>query len=154
MAIQHPTQGNTVINMPKTRDMFARCRTDDPDQQRGSTGAEIHELEDNLQIRLPSAYREFLSFAGAFEMDGPYVGSDCFLHHLPKLQVQFLDYMAKTRVLHGHDGDWFAFYGHQGYDWAWFYFDGEENPLVYHFDETKHSTVQIVASLDDFFATS
>ena len=152
MTTKYPTPKNTVIMLPKTREMYARCITDDPDQARGSTEAEVYDLEEYLQIRLPGAYREYLSFAGAFEMDGPYVGSDCFLHHLPKLQMNFLDYMAGTPALRSYDGDWFAFYSHQSHDWAWFYFDGEDNPTIYHFDDTRHSSVQIVSCLDDFFA--
>lgn len=147
-----PAQRNSLSLVPRTRALFASCETDDPDQARGATGAEVKELEEMLQVKLPAAYLEFLSFAGAFEMDGPFVGSDCFLHHLPKLQVWFLEYMAETPVLHDYEGNWFAFFCHQGYDWAWFYLDGNQNPTIYTFDKTRHNTVQTLASLDDFFA--
>jgi len=136
---------------PKTREMFARCEIDDPDQARGATEAEIADMEELLHVTLPTAYREFLLYAGMFEMDGPFVGSDCFLQHLPSLQAWFLEYMAGNPVLHNHEGNWFAFYCHQGYDWAWFYLDDGDNPTVYQYDETMHSSVQKIAKLDDFF---
>ena len=85
----------------------------------GATSSEIDALEHKLKLRLPQAYREFLSWMGRDHL-GPLQGSgwfiDCLLSNRETLRI-ILDEVGSSYALKETD---VVFFSHQGYMAAWF----------------------------------
>ena len=106
-----------------------------PDEIRGCSEAEIHDLERQSGVRFPGEYRAFLSAmgqgAGRF-----FRGTDMFFAEIPKLRLfadELLDELGNPFQLPGSS---FVFSVHQGYQFMYFIADdGIDDPPVYSFME-------------------
>lgn len=102
-------------------------------EMRGCSDSEIEELESKLGANLPEAYREFLSTMG--HQAGRFlVGSDCFFADLPMLQVGARDLLDDEGV-DFPIGNFIVFFGHQGYQFAFFDPKDGSDPSVWTYEE-------------------
>ena len=101
------------------------------------TEQEVAALEQQLNVRLPGAYREFLLWMGK---DGGDLlrGTDCSYEIIPKLEPWAVELLAENGLSHLLPGDAFVFLMHQGYQFMFFRLSEGEDPAVYHFDQTSH----------------
>jgi len=93
-------------------------------------------LEDQLRVRLPLAYREFLLWADC-EPGGLFVGSECRVTDV----LENKEVLRELLLLNELDSlvvDWgniVVFFSHQGYQGAWFVADGSDDPPISYFIE-------------------
>lgn len=96
--------------------------------------AEINLLEAHYQLQLPADYRRFLAYCG--KDAGLFMrGTDAFYSFL-------YDITGGGRELLQEHGRTlpekaFVFWMHQGYQFAWFICDGNQQPKVYYLDDTQ-----------------
>lgn len=94
---------------------------------------EIVDLEKELDIFLPEAYKEFLLWMG--KNTGKFIlGSEVEYKHLVKIQGWANELLKESGYpLLPHNA--FVFHIHQGYQFSYFLLDGKDDPEVYFFDE-------------------
>jgi len=100
----------------------------------GCTDEEISELERQVGLTLPTAYRDFLRTmghrAGSFM-----VGTDFFYDDLRGLRDALVECLAQMRVDFQMPLDLFVFSSHQGYIFHFFRTTEGDDPPVYGFSE-------------------
>ena len=125
----------------KFRDFFAdlekRGRADKFEMVREE---EIQEfIHDFPSIKLPTAYIEFMRYAG----HGQYwIGSDYSLKRVKHLQESARALLDENDFPHKLREEDFVFYMHQGYIFCFFNLNEGDNPQVYYYDEGE--------DMDDF----
>ena len=103
---------------------------------------EIVDLEKELNIFLPEAYREFLLWMG--RGTGKFLqGSEVTYKDLVKIQG-WVNELLEERELPLLPTNAFVFYIHQGYQFAYFLLNGEDDPKVYFFDECITKGVELL----------
>ena len=120
----------------------------------GCTLEEIIQLELDLKIELPIAYREFLRIMG--KGAGKFLrGSDCFYSDLKDLQTGAVELLDENQFPQTLPKDAFVFLMHQGYQFSFFRLSEGENPPIYFYceGETKESFVKTHRQFTDFLAT-
>lgn len=110
---------------------------DYPGQALSCSEEEIKELEKEVNLKLPLAYKEFLRWAGnglgSFE-----TGSDFYYEQdLVHLQTVAKDLLEENKVSEKLPNDAFVFWGHHGYQFAFFCASGGDNPPVHYYLEAK-----------------
>lgn len=99
----------------------------------GCTIPEIVDLEKELDIFLPEAYREFLLWMG--KDTGKFLtGSEVEYRDLVQIQSGTNE-LLKDRGYPLLPNNAFVFYIRQGYQFSYFLLDGNDDPEVYFFDE-------------------
>lgn len=101
---------------------------------------EIVDLEKELDIFLPEAYKEFLLWMGK-DTNKFLEGSEVEYKHLVKIQA-WADELLKEN---GHlllPDNAFVFHIHQGYQFSYFLLDGNDDPEVYFYDEVVTKGVE------------
>ncbi len=102
----------------------------------GASPSEINEIEKELGIKFPLAYREFLSILGC-HAGRLFTGSHFEVYTLLDLQVSARDLCQDNKFLPLPENA-IVFYMHQGYHFNFFEFDQKQanhNPAVYTFCE-------------------
>jgi len=94
---------------------------------------EIVDLEKQLGIYLPEAYKEFLLWMGK-NPDVFLLGSEVEYNSLIKIQG-WANELLKEKELEPLPSNAFVFYMHQGYQFSYFLLGQSEDPQVYFFDE-------------------
>lgn len=104
----------------------------------GCSDDEIQEIERQLKLSFPEAYKEFLRWMG--KDGGPILkGSDCFYKHLLYLRA-WADELLKENNLFGIlPANSFIFFMHQGYQFAFMYLEDGDNPPIYYYNEMEYS---------------
>ncbi len=100
----------------------------------GCTHQEIIQLEQQLGVKLPKAYQEFLMLMG--KEAGQFLrGTDCFYQHLLDLQEAAKDLLKENHVTQLLPNDAFIFLMHQGYQFCFFRLSQGEDPPTYYYCE-------------------
>ncbi|MBR6984509.1 MAG: SMI1/KNR4 family protein [Ruminococcus sp.] len=88
-------------------------------------------------IKLPSAYVDFMRYAG----DGSYwIGSDCSFDDVPKLRAWADELLEENRFPCKLKDDDFVFWMHQGYMFYFFNLSEGDDPSVYYYSEVAEIT--------------
>jgi len=104
----------------------------------GCSDDEIREIERQLKLSLPEAYKEFLRWMG--KDGGPVLkGSDCFYKHLPHLRAWADELLEENNLSGILPENSFVFFMHQGYQFAFMYPEDSENPPIYYYNEMEYS---------------
>ena len=116
----------------------------------GCNEEEVLKLEDHYKVTLPHAYKTFLMLMG---WDGGHyqIGSDFTYKWLFTMKGYANDMLNKC----GYPSlplDAFVFHMHQGYQFSFFYINGEDDPAVYYFNECYDFGILKVADhITDYF---
>ncbi len=94
---------------------------------------EIVDLEKELDVFLPEAYKEFLLWMGK-DTNKFLTGSEVEYKHLVKIQC-WANELLEERGCPILPNNAFVFHIHQGYQFSYFLLDGNDDPEVYFFDE-------------------
>jgi hypothetical protein len=120
----------------------------------GCTMREIIELEQQLGVKLPIAYQEFLRIMG--KGAGQFLrGSDCFYDQLLDLQQAAGELLAENHFLGKIPDDAFVFFMHQGYQFSFFRLSEGDNPPTYFYceGEQHQSFIKTHERYSEFLAT-
>ncbi|MBI3220949.1 MAG: SMI1/KNR4 family protein [Bacteroidetes bacterium] len=110
---------------------------------------EIKKLEDTLQIKLPEAYREYLSVMGKYS-GKINEGTDCFYDDLIRIQAWPKELLKENSVLDELPSDAFVFSMHQGYEFWYFRISEGNNPPVYGYHEGDDDPQLLIAQFPTF----
>jgi hypothetical protein len=114
---------------------------------KGCSSQEIAKLESFFRIKLPASYVEFLSAMG--KRAGSFMrGSSVFYDEIFDLRQWSIDLLEDNDFKNLPDNT-FVFWMHQGYQFAFFYTNSEDNPPVYYFSEGR--TIGDFERTDDTF---
>src|SRR5207248_219520 len=91
----------------------------DPEKIVPCTEEEVRKLEQQVGLKLPQAYREFLLWMG-HNGGGLLQGSDCFYQHLPRIQKGAVELLEEDGFPDPLPADAFVFLMHQGYQFDFF----------------------------------
>lgn len=108
----------------------------------GVTIPDIVDLEKQLSIFLPEAYKEFLLWMGK----DPSIflrGSEIEYEHLSKIQG-WANEILEERGLPPLPSNAFVFFIHQGYQFCYFLLDEGDDPKVYLFDEVISEKIELL----------
>lgn len=105
-------------------------------QIRGCTEKEVAKLEDQIGLKLPKAYKEFMIWAGnglgTFE-----IGSEFYYDQdLVDLQRMANDLLLENNFPQKLPKDSFVFWGHQGYMFCFFLTSEGDDPPVHYYRES------------------
>lgn len=96
---------------------------------------EVASLEQEYAAKLPAAYKAFLFILGR-DGGSDFIGSDCTIHHLPKLRGWAEDLLRRSGSEYELPERAFVFLMHQGYSFFYFVVDqASEDPPVYAYRE-------------------
>jgi hypothetical protein len=115
----------------KQAEIFFRL---DPSPIVPCTPEEVEALEKCIQYPLPEAYKEFLLWMGR-SGGGFWVGSNCFYNDLKKIQIWARELLEEDHFSRELPKDAFVFFIHGGYEFDFFYLNGESDPPVYYYHE-------------------
>lgn len=143
-----------AMYLDKVKKQLIELKIASPDEQVGCTQDEVIELERQLGISLPKAYREFLLSMGYGA--GKFLrGSDCFFEHLPYLQKWAIELLEENNFCESLPEDTFVFSMHQGYQFSFFRLSEGDNPPTYSYCEGTNQTsfIRSHERFSDFLAT-
>jgi hypothetical protein len=103
-----------------------------PQKLAGCSAAEIADLEAALNLRLPRAYRTFLSNCGKGAGDF-LCGTDWEYKDIPQMQLVAKELLKESAILDRWTQSHFAFTMHQGYNFLFFDCTQGQNPPVWLF---------------------
>lgn len=113
------------------------------------TSNEIARLENNLQMQLPEAYKEFLAWIGK--------GSKIFLYwtiwsykSLLNLQTYAKELLEENNMLQHFPSSGFIFLMDQGYEFYFLDIKEGDNPPIYHYRECSSSFETEFCSFSEF----
>lgn len=115
------------------------------------TAEKLERLERLYKVKLPQVYRDFLLTMG--NGAGQYmVGSSAFSHEVFQLRDIAIELLSENNFRNLPD-EAFVFWMHQGYQFAFFPLNGNDDPPVYYFSEGTRQTefTKINDSLSHFF---
>lgn len=108
----------------------------------GCSIPEIVDLEKELEVFFPEAYREFLLWMG--KDTGKFlIGSEVTYQHLAKIQG-WANEVLEERELPLLPPNAFVFYIHQSYQFAYFLLNEGDDPKIYFFDESITKGVELL----------
>lgn len=101
--------------------------------------ADIQLLEDELNLKLPKAYQEFLLWMG-MKANNILQGSEWLFHDLPKIRGWAIQLLEGNGLKSWLPDDALVFFMHQGYQFAFMRTSEGDDPPVYYFNEMYPST--------------
>ncbi len=108
-------------------------------EPRACSDYEINNLEKQIGLELPLAYREFLKFMGK-DFSGIFRGTDCFINNVIENTKYLPELLAENKIDFDLPQNYLAFFSHQGYIMGWFELPKEnENPPVWFFAESDEN---------------
>ncbi|HEY0604723.1 MAG TPA: SMI1/KNR4 family protein [Herpetosiphonaceae bacterium] len=110
-----------------------------PEQLIPCSEADIRQLEAQLGLKIPQAYREFLLTMG-LGAGGLLDGTHCWYPNLIDLQAWGIELLEENNVSDLLPEDAFVFWMHQGYMMAFFRVSEGDDPPVYFFGEGRNLT--------------
>ena len=116
---------------------------------------EIQALEVTLDMNLPAAYREFLSWMG--KDGGPIMrGSQCLYKYIPDIQGWARELLVEDHCPKSLPTDAFVIWMHQGYQFAFIRTTEGKNPPVYIYHEmhNQQDFILLNNSFSDFVVES
>jgi hypothetical protein len=117
---------------------------------------EIRDLEQQLGVALPPAFKAFLLLAG--KRFDPFVGSQYVLgHDGGALQINPAEVQQRARNIFRRDGqkppsNSFMFFAHHGTAARYYLLDGGDDPAVYEYVEHEPPPKQVASSFSAFLA--
>ncbi|MBY0537127.1 MAG: SMI1/KNR4 family protein [Chitinophagaceae bacterium] len=117
---------------------------------KGCTKKEIYKIEEVYNVALPKAYKRFLEIMG--KGAGNFMrGSSAFYNEIFDLREESIELVEKS-FGRGLPENSFVFFMHQGYQFAFFYVQGSEDPPVYYFSEGSQQSefIELTPSFTDF----
>jgi hypothetical protein len=121
------------------------------DSVRGCSVTEIDEVEGDVRLRLPLAYREFLAKMGR-NAGNFYVGTDIFYPNLLGNTKAAHELVAEDKATIILPKDSIAFAMHQGYQFTFFQTDEGDDPPVYYYMEQSGGFVKKADQFTQFLA--
>lgn len=115
---------------------------------KGCNVSNIISLEHELEIKLPTDYKEFLlHFGNSFEP--MWAGSEYEVENLVEIQEWARELLIENNNLIYND--FFTFWMHQGYQFC-FFLRNQQSPKIYYFNECiyKDRFIEISESIFDF----
>ena len=100
------------------------------------TKDEVHQLEQEVHLTLPKAYKEFLLTMGKGASDF-LIGSEFLYQHLPRLQETAKEMLTEDAFPQQLPADAFVFFMHQGYQFNFFRTSEGDDPPIYRYFEEK-----------------
>ena len=128
--------------------VLVRKQIAQPQEIVGCTDEEISELEQQVGLTLPTAYRDFLRTMG-HRAGGFMVGTDFFYDDLRGLRDALVESLAQMRVDFHVPSDLFVFSSHQGYIFHFFRTTEGDDPPVYGFSEADPTVRQMWPRFSD-----
>jgi len=107
---------------------------------------EVANVEEELSIKLPVAYKEFLLEMGK-NANSFMVGSSCYYDEILYLKG-WADELLEENKFKALPNNCFVFWMHQGYQFAFFFLDAGDDPPVYYYSEVGNN-----ANNPDFILT-
>ncbi len=125
-----------VLNLAQENGWDKTLGFDYEGQAVGCTPEEVAELERQLRLELPLAYKEFLLYAGKGLGDFE-IGSDIFYDEvdLVELQQTAREFLIEDNAPQRFPEDAYAFWMHQGYQFCFFNTTEGDNPPVHYYIE-------------------
>jgi hypothetical protein len=120
---------------------------------RGLTESEITSLEESLGVRLPAAYREFLSEMGR-SAGRLFLGSDAFYPTLRKLRGWANEMLRECSSQFELPNDAVIILIHQAYVFLFFRTSDGDDPPIYRFAERDELPTMVDQSFSDFLMVS
>lgn len=113
---------------------------------------EVQEVERGVGLPLPASYKAYLRVAGR-HMPAAWVGSDCTIGRLPKLQ-EWGPELLRECDQPPLPAQAFVFLMHQGYQFFYFLADGSsDDPPVFYYLEGEPAVVRKFDRLSDLVAS-
>ena len=140
--------------LERVKERLAALKLASPDELKGCSNQEVWQLERQLGVKLPQAYREFLLLMG--KEAGQFLrGSDCFYQHLPELQTAAIELLEENHFPQLLPNDAWVFFMHQGYQFSFFRLGEGEDPPTYSYceAETEQSFVKSQERFSQFLLT-
>ncbi|MGH2412278.1 MAG: SMI1/KNR4 family protein [Microcystaceae cyanobacterium] len=143
-----------AMNLEKIKERLIALKLASPNEIEGCTHQEVIELEQQLGVKLPSSYQEFLLLMG-FGAGQFLRGSDCFSQHLLDLQEAASELLEENHFPQSLPDDSFVFLMHQGYQFSFFRLLEGEDPPTYSYceGETLTSFIKSHSRFSEFLAT-
>ena len=101
---------------------------------KGCTKAEIDELQSFFELKFPQSYIEFLELMGE-SAGGIMAGSSIFTDEIRNLGKWSEELLAEDNSNLNLPPNSFVFWMHQGYQFAFFYINQHDNPVVHYYLE-------------------
>lgn len=117
---------------------------------KGCTKKEIYKIEEIYNITLPKAYKRFLEIMG--KGAGKFMrGSSAFYNEIFDLREESIELVNESLGRELPENS-FVFFMHQGYQFAFFYLQGSEDPAVYYFSggSQQGELIELTPSFTDF----
>lgn len=119
----------------------------------GCTESEVALVESQAGRRLPAAYRQFLLTMGRSAGEF-YSGTDMFFPDILHLTSQARTLLEGTQSEFRLPERAFVFSMHQGYQFAYFPMENDDDPAVYHYMEGDSGPEKSADSFSQFILTS
>lgn len=115
-------------------EFFSYLNMKNPSNRFNACNSEIIQsfLADFPNLRLPSAYVEFMRYAGSGNF---WIGSDCSFDDVPKLREWADELLEENSFPCKLKEDDFVFWMHQGYMFYFFNLSEGDDPPVYYYSE-------------------
>ena len=129
------------------------CELANESEIRGCSEPEIASLENDLNIKFPQSYKDFLSCMGR-EAGRLFRGSDVFYSRIRELHGYAIELLEESQSQFELPEKAHVFYMHQGYVFLYFVADGKHDPAVFQFIEGDQEAKQIDDSFSEFLKRS
>lgn len=118
----------------KIIELLIESQVESPESFQGCSDIEIDEIEKKFMLKLPLAYKDFLSLFGK-ETENFLAGSDFTYPRVLELRESAENLLAETGSSYSLKKNDYVFFMHQGYAFLFFTVDGSPDPPVMRYQE-------------------